>query len=132
MSFFSDCEFCQHTEEYLKITKEYLDSATGDRPKIVWINELALKLDCYKETIQDWAKKEKKGKLEHPEFARLVKKLESIQELRLQQRLVSRNNPVGAIFLLKTKHKYIETEKQIMAGDDKQPLEIRIVEDLNH
>ena len=89
-----------------------------------------MKLGTYTEHMNEWAnKKDDEGNLEHPDFAELIKEVKSVQETRLQQRLMGRFNPTGAIFLLKTKHKYIETEKQIHAGDANEPLEIRIVEE---
>lgn len=124
------CEYCSRKEEIIKITENYLDTANRkEKPQVVYINELALLLGCDKETIVDWAhKKTKAGELEHPEFYRLENKLEMCQELRLQQRLLGRFSPVGAMFLLKTKHGYIETEKRILGGDTKEPLEIILTE----
>lgn len=127
------CEFCQRKDEMLQITREYINTGKGDKPRMVFINELAMNLGYYRDIIIEWKKKVKDdGSLEHPEFADMIKELESMQELRLQQRLLGRFNPTGAIFLLKTKHKYIETDKQILAGDKSEPLQITIVEEDRH
>lgn len=124
------CEFCQRKDEILKITQDYINTGKGDKPKMVYINELALFIGCDRDKVADWKnKKMRGGNYEHPEFHRLVKELESIQELRLQQRIMGRYNPTGAIFLLKTKHGYIETEKKVHAGDPDEPLEIIITEE---
>lgn len=125
------CEYCVKADAINKVTIDYLNTGKGEKPKMVFINELAMLLGCYKDIIIDWKNKTlEDGKtLEHPIFHRLVRELESMQELRLQQRLLGRYNPTGAIFLLKTKHKYIETEKQVIAGDANEPLNINIVEE---
>lgn len=123
------CEFCKRKDEILAKTRAYLDSAVGEKPKMIFLGEICLLLSCHKETLMDWAhKKNEQGELEHPEFSDLIKRAELIQETRLQQRILGRYNPTGAIFLLKTKHGYVETEKQIHAGDSNEPLEIVITE----
>lgn len=123
------CEFCANKEELLEKTRKYIESGKGERPKVLFLNELALILDHHRETIMEWAnKKTQNDILEHPEFSDMVKSIEEMQELRLQQRILGRYNPTGAIFLLKTKHGYIETEKKILGGDTKDPLEIIITE----
>jgi len=45
------------------------------------------------------------------------------------KRILGRYNPTGAISLLRWHHGMIETQKQILAGEKAEPLEIRIVED---
>ena len=126
------CTFCQRKEELLKITRDYIDSGKeGGTRKMVYVNELAILLGGYRDIIIEWRERTlQDGKtLEHPEFANMIKELESMQEFRLQQRLLQRFNPTGAIFLLKTKHKYMEVEKQILAGSNEEPLNITIVEE---
>jgi hypothetical protein len=122
------CDLCDYKDEKLKTTQDYINSGKGEKPRMLYLNELAMLLGVYKDIVTDWKAKIKgDGSLEHPEFNRLVKELESMQEFRLQQRLMGRFNPTGAIFLLKTKHKYIETEKQILAGDKTEPLQIEFI-----
>lgn len=124
------CVFCTNGGPYMEMIKDYLKKCR-EKPSIPYLQEIADMLDVDKDTISDWANKKLEDKitLEHPEFYRLIKRVENLQELRLNQRLMGRHNPTGAIFLLKTKHKYIETEKQILAGDKNEPLEVVIVED---
>lgn len=127
------CKFCERKIEILGITEKYLESGKTEKPKVLFLNELAMILGIHSETILNWKNKTigKSDKLEHPEFSRLIKMLEEMQELRLQQRLLGRFQPTGAMFLLKTKHNYIETEKRMLVGggnEDKE-LTIKIVED---
>ena len=128
------CNLCQHLEEFQNKLQDYIDDCRGkkgNKPKVPYLMEFADMIDVDKETIIDWSNKliPETKELEHTEFHRLIKVCENLQELRCNQRLMGRYNPTGAIFLLKTKHKYIETEKQIHAGDANEPLEIRIIEE---
>lgn len=128
------CECCKNMEVVLQVTQDYLSEARNARksnkPFIPYQQDLADRLDIDADTVWAWAtKKTNTGDLEHPEFAGLVKSLNNIKELLLLQRTTGRYNPTGAIFQLKTKHGYIETEKRILnGGEDNEPLEIRIVE----
>lgn len=128
------CGFCENKDRYLNITIQYIESGKDEKnPRVLFLNELAMKLDVDRDTITDWKnKKTKDDDLEHPEFYRLIKALEEMQEFRLQQRILGRHNPTGAIFLLKTKHGYIESEKQIIAGDKNEPLQIEIISEGAH
>ncbi len=128
------CEYCQNKEKIDKITKEYLESARskkGTREGFVpYQQELADMLDVDNDTIWNWAtKKNDKDSLEHEEFFGLIKKLNNFKELMLLKRTMGRYNPTGAIFQLKTKHGYIETEKQVLAGDKNEPLTIEVIEE---
>ncbi len=123
------CNFCKDKEEYLRKTKEYVEQGKADRPRPMFILELAVILGFTKDAMWDYRnKKTEQGVLEHEEFSDLVKEVELLQEVMLQKRLLGRNNPTGSIFLLKTKHGYIETDKKILAGDSMEPLEITIIE----
>jgi hypothetical protein len=121
------CKFCENKAEFIKISKEYLASCIReDKPRIPYLNELAIKLQAHRETFYEWRQSEH----DHGEFPYLIKELETIQEFRLQQRIMGRYNPTGGMFLLKTKHGYIETEKQILAGDKAaEPIHITITEE---
>lgn len=132
------CEYCKDKEEIQKITEAYFKRCYESKPQqIPFIEELALLLDHDDETITLWAKKKRKdiendneeNSLEHPEFSALYRKLKTLQKLFLSKRILGRYNPSGAISLLKWHHGLIETEKQILAGEKNEPLEIVIVED---
>lgn len=124
------CEYCKNKEKIDAKVKDYIARATGEKPQMVYLGEICIMLGIHKETLQDWAhKKNKEGELEHPTFSDLVKNAELIQETRLQQRVLGRYNPTGAIFLLKTKHGYMETDKRVLAGDSNAPVEIIITEE---
>lgn len=127
------CEYCQRKEEVQKIAEAYykrFKDVRATKPQVPYIQELALELDIDRDIIHDWAeKKTQSGELEHPDFNRTIKNIKTLQELLLLKRTMGRYNPTGAIFQLKTNHKYIETEKQILAGSDnpKEKLEIVFV-----
>jgi len=132
------CEYCKDKDVKQKIAEEYLRQCYHGKPQqIPFIEELAILLDCDDETITLWAKKKIKDtenkdiedSLEHPEFSAIVTKLKMIQKLLLMKRILGRYNPTGAISLLRWHHGMIETQKQILAGEKAEPLEIRIVED---
>src|SRR6266702_2564948 len=78
------CGFCERKEEILKLTRSYLDSGKGDKPRMLYLNELAMNLGVYRDIVLDWKDKRTiDDALEHPEFHRMVKELESMQEFRL-------------------------------------------------
>ena len=122
------CRLCENMDEYLKIVDEYIkDCQSTTKPKMPFIEEIALKLKAHRETVMEWAK----NKEDHPEYSNLIYTAQMLQSLRLQQRVLGRYNPTGAISLLKWHHGMIETEKRILAGDKDEPvkLEVQIVEE---
>ena len=128
------CEYCKRKDEIDKITISYLQSARDARkirkPFIPYQQELADMLDIDNDTLYQWTikKKVESDELEHPEFTGLIKRLNTLKELLLLKRTTGRFNCTGAIFQLKTKHGYIETEKKLLASDAHEPLKIEIVE----
>lgn len=120
------CKYCSNKDEYQKITNEYVRVSTRSEGKVTipFIEELSLKLGVHRETVLEWAKHP-----DHPEFSDSISTLQTIQSLRLQQRILGRYNPTGAIALLKWHHGMIETSKQILAGDKDEPIEVKIVEE---
>lgn len=111
------CEFCINKESILDATRKYiLSGIQSEKQRPLFLNELAIVvLKKHRETIMNWAdKKNAEGELEHKEFFDMIKEVQEIQELQLQKRILGRYNPTGAIFLLKTKHGYIETEKKVV------------------
>lgn len=131
------CQYCENKEKYQSLTEEYLKKSrqkTGEKVAIPFIEELADVLDKDDETITIWANKrikDKEGKdteeFEHPEFAQVIKRILSLQKLRLLQRTLGRFNPTGAIFQLKVNHGLIETEKRVLAGAVNEPLLVEII-----
>jgi hypothetical protein len=70
-----------------------------------YLQDLNPKLGVHRETVLNWTKT-------YPEFFDVIKRLEELQEKRLVHGgLTGQLHPTMSIFLLKTKHGYIETEK---------------------
>lgn len=129
------CEYCQNKDAVLKTVYLYQAYCEGELPdhkslEIPYIEELCLKLKIHTDTLNDWCKGDcTQG--DHSDIVRTIKGIMMMQKLRLLQR-TNGNNPTGAIFQLKANHKMIEIEKKILAGDDKEPLEIHIVDSVIH
>lgn len=128
------CEYCKRKDEIDKVTREYIQSARdkkGTKDAFVpYQQELADMLDVDGDTVYQWTiKQNEDNSLEHEEFSGLIKKLNNLKELFLLKRTMGRFNPTGAIFQLKTKHGYMETDKRVLAGDSNEPLEIVITEE---
>jgi hypothetical protein len=124
------CEYCARKEEIEKKTAEYLNTCRETKGSIPFIEEIADKLGNDAETLMNWANKKKTDdSLEHPQFFDAIKKIKNYQRLQLMKRTLGRYNPTGAIFQLKANHGFIETEKQIHAGDKDEPITYRVVED---
>lgn len=122
------CKLCANYEELYNIAKKYIDSCMNvveGKTKMPFKEELALLLKVRAETLSEWVK----NKTEHPEFSDLLSTLQTLQSLRLQQRVLGRYNPTGPLALLKWHHGMIETSKQILAGDKSEPLTIEIIEE---
>lgn len=132
------CSLCEKKEHYMSIVNAYIakcrKAGEGKIP-MPFKEELALDLDVNEDTIADWCnKKNENGEREHPEFFRAIDLIETLQKLRLKQRLLGRYNPTGAIKLLEWNHGMVTASKQILAGDKTEPLEIVITkaEEVRH
>ena len=127
------CDYCRDRERLQKIADDYINKCEGTtdgKASIPFQEELALKMRKYREILIEWEKKKTpEGVLEHPEFANTIKRIESLQRLRLMQRTLGRYNPTGAIFQLKANHGFMESEKRVIAGDKNEPLQIEIIEE---
>jgi succinate dehydrogenase flavin-adding protein (antitoxin of CptAB toxin-antitoxin module) len=125
------CKYCKDKDKYQKIADDYmLMIKNSDKPAIPWIEELALIMDIDDETLTNWAnKKDENSVFEHPELYAIFRKLKTTQKFRLKQRALGRFNPHGALYLLNADHKVIQTNKNVIAGDEKEPLEIIITEE---
>ena len=86
--------------------KEVLNEISNpDYYKPPYLEELALDLDIDDETIIEWSKI-------HPNFSATIKRIKSLQKVRLLNSTMNKNSNVGAIFQLKCNHGMIETEKR--------------------
>lgn len=121
----------KYSEEMLIKANTYLSDSRAGKVIIPFIEELALILDVDEDTVNNWCKaKDEFGEPRFPEFFGAIKKLKTLQKLRLMQRILGRYNPTGGIFLLKTLHGMIEEEKRIkLQKSEPQRIEIVIVED---
>ena|SRR5947209_6723164 len=85
--------FVLKAEHYLQACLNPKDG----KMKIPFIEEFALTvLNVDDDTVVEWAKK-------YPDFSVAIKKIMSLQQLRLTQRCLGKN-PAGSIFLLKVNH----------------------------
>ena len=123
------CEYCQDKDAILQKTTSYFELC-WQKMKMPFVEELSLELDKDDDTIVEWAKKKNDDDcFEHPEFSAIIKKLKTLQKLRLMQRILGRYNATGGIYLLKVNYGMIEAEKRILAGESREPLEIIITEE---
>jgi len=100
------------------------------KQRIPWIEELALELDVDEDTLIEWKnKKNHDGSLKYPEFSATYSRIYLLQKLRLKQAGLRGKSQSFIIFLLNSNHGMVSAEKQILAGDNKEPLEIVIVDE---
>lgn len=97
------------------IAEEFYKQALQDRSIPFWqemILNISDALDVGIDTIYDWANPEKGNANEN--FCHIMKKIRTLQGARLEKATMSRQlNATGAIFLLKARHGYIETQHTI-------------------
>ncbi len=124
------CLLCQRQKEIISKTQKYFEDCFT-KMRMPFFEELALMLDFDDETLSIWAKKKtlETNELEHPEFSAYISKLKTLQKLRLQQRVLGKFNPTGALSLLRWHHGMIEAQKNIIAGEKDDILKIEIVEE---
>ena len=88
--------------------------------EIHYLERLEIQLDISHETVSDWIDKDssKNESLSDLKIrvAEAIKKVKKLQKLMLMEKLV-KSNSIGAMFLLKTVHGYVETSKQINEGN---------------
>lgn len=129
------CKYCENKPYYQGIVDAYLKKhEESEKPTIPFIEELAIRMKIDDETLVIWAKKElptidSEPLLEHPELSASFRLLKTMQKLRLKQRAMGRYNPHGALYLLNADHKVIQTNKEVIAGDTNEPLNINIIEE---
>lgn len=117
----------KYNDRILKKFKDYYKECLADENKVPFMEEVALKLWVNRDTIYQWAKETRKDEqgndyLLHQEFSDTLKMIQTLQEIRLSQIGVKDQRNVVAIFLLKAKHGYVETEKRIVEDPAKSQL----------
>jgi hypothetical protein len=118
----------KYDPSFIDIAREYINSCGREATELPTIQGLALKLGVDDERIGEYAKK-------YPEFHATIKELVGAQMNQLMNDGLYGGKDVNAsmaIFLLKANHGLIETEKKILASDEKSPLKILITEDVNN
>lgn len=84
--------------------------------EIPYIERLEIQLDIGHETVSDWINKDSKKNESLRDlkilFAEAIKKIKKLQKLMLMEKLI-KSNSIGAMFLLKTVHGFVETSKTI-------------------
>lgn len=117
----------KYNEELQQKAEAYYQKCI-DKKQVPFIQELQLELGITRETVNEWkTAKYENGNLKFPAFSDIAFKIDTLQELALLKRGIGGKAATFNMFLLKTKHGYIETDKQILAGDSDNKLEIVIV-----
>ena len=93
--------------------------------EIPYLERLEIQLDISSERVSQWIKtivESDSDKYGDPvnvlkiKFSEAIKKVKKLQRLMLQEKLIKYNS-IGAMFLLKTVHGFVETSKQINEGN---------------
>lgn len=111
-----------------KEAEEYLRTCGREQTKLPKLTEFYRHIGITRETGDQWQN-------QHPEFSDTCKKIMDLQKEELIDDGLFGGKEVNAsmaIFLLKANHGMIETEKRILAGDDKEPIQIQVVKDQEH
>lgn len=123
----------KYSEEMLSKAQGYFLRCYGKmdgKQRIPFIEELALELEVDEDTIVEWKnKKNDDGSLIYPEFSATYSRILLLQKFRLKQNGLKGKNQSFVQFLLNANHGMISAEKQILAGDRQEPLEIVITEE---
>lgn len=117
----------KYDDSMIQIAQDYIDSCGREATELPTIEGLALKLGINTDTIVEWAK-------EHDEFSVTIKELKEKQKDQLINDGMYGGKEVNstmAIFLLKANHGMMETEKQILIGEQESPIRIDVGQMLN-
>lgn len=125
----------KYTPAIQKKAEDYFKKCLMDS-SFITIERMALELDVNDDTIVEWAKKtypddysNKKlaGKLVHPAFTAIYKKVKTLQKLQLkEQAFAGKGNVAMGIFLLKADHGLKEISVQEHTGKDGGPIEEQV------
>ena len=113
--------------DYVQKANEYLQTCGREQTKLPKVEEFCEYIGIDDDTAVEWCKKYKSSN-----FSAAIKRIKTVQKGELIDDGLfggKEVNPGMAIFLLKANHGMIETEKKVIAGDNKSPFEVRIVED---
>lgn len=123
----------KYNEEIQKKADEFFAkcyAGGGKNQRLAFIEALALELDIDPETLLEWSrKKNEDGSLMYPDFSATYKRFMTLQKLQLMSRGSAGKGQSFNQFLLSANHGMIPAEKQILAGDRQEPLEIIITEE---
>ncbi len=115
-------------QQLIDKTQEYIKHCI-ETNEIPYVERLAIQLDISVDSISRWSDKGKDNQDNSKEdidnelissdllikFSGVIKRVKELQRLALQEKLI-KSNSIGAMFLLKAKHGYMETSKQINEG----------------
>lgn len=90
-----------------------------DQDKIPYIEELSRILSVYADKISEYSKL-------HQSFHNVIRNIKDLQRNRLNEICLGlrKGNVIGAIFLLKVLHSYVETTKSVQEGI--QPTQVKV------
>lgn len=98
----------KYNKDLLRKAQAYYNQCAGSE-EMPFIERLSMIIDVNDDTINEWVKSEV-----NEEFSATVKKIKQLQKLRLQELgLKGGRQQIFSIFLLKTNHRFIETDKHI-------------------
>jgi len=106
----------KYSDEILAKAEDYFLKCYGKidgRPRVPFIEELALELGVDEDTIVEWKnKRNNDGSLKYPEFSATYSKIYTLQKLRLKQTGLTGKSQSFVIFLLSSNHGMLPADKQ--------------------
>lgn len=125
----------KYQDSMIQKTMDYIDSCGREATELPTMEGLALVLGVDTDSLNNWADaKDETGELVHPEFFGTIKELKDKQKNQLMNDGLYGGKEINtpmAIFLLKANHGMMETEKQILAGEQESPIRIDVGQMLN-
>jgi hypothetical protein len=112
--------------DYSQELEEYLSTCGREQTKLPKVGEFARFIGINDDTSNEWTKKYK-------EYSATIKKLKSIQRAQLMDDGLyggKEANVAMAIFLLKSNHDMIETDRKILSGEDGAPLGVVVLPEI--
>lgn len=112
----------KYDPSFVKIAEEYIQNCSREQTELPTIEGLAGKLGIDDEQVGIYAK-------QYPDFSATVKGLMNKQKTQLMNDGLYGGKDVNAtmaIFLLKTNHGMIETERKLIVGDKDAPIAIKL------